>query len=132
MTIDPESAASSFPRREYPCAPCPIRADNVNNPHAKFPAARWRALSTTAPDPLTGEHPTLGDPIFGCHKGDPKTGGDLACAGWLAQFGEHHVSVRLALAQGRLPAEALRPGPKWPPLHATWDEVVHHQTDDDR
>lgn len=129
--------ARPFPRRAFPCGPCPIRADNVDNPAAKFPAARWEALSGTVPDPHTGMPPMPGDPMFGCHKGkpgsdehNPRREDDLACAGWLTQFGDGHLSVRLALMDGRLTEADMTPGPNWPPLHETWDDVVRHQTSD--
>lgn len=119
-----------FPRRRYPCNECPIRADNADNPQAKFPAERWACLSQTvrAPD---GGSPQLGSIMFGCHKGEPGTNADLACAGWLARFGGNHVNVRLAIAFGRLPVEALTPGEGWPELHETWDDVVAAQTGED-
>ena len=119
-----------FPRRSFPCGPCPIRADNADNPDAKFPAHRWEALSLTLPDPNTGIPPMPGTPMFGCHKGEPGTDNDLACAGWLAQFGYDHLTVRLALHDGRLNETDLTPGPNWPPLHPTWDDVVRNQTSD--
>lgn len=121
--------ATPLPRRLYPCDECPIRADNADNPKSKFPAERWDALSVTV---RHGNHqPGIGDILFGCHKGEPGTNADLACAGWLAQFGHDHLRIRLALAQGRLPPEALEPGANWPPLHETWDDVLASQTSDD-
>jgi hypothetical protein len=105
-----------------------MRADNCDNPEAKFPAERWTALSSTVRDPQTGTQPFPGDPMFGCHKGEPGTNDDLSCAGWLVQFGFDHLGVRLALAQGRLPASALEAGDTWPPLHETWDDVVGSHT----
>nr|WP_254126720.1 DUF6283 family protein [Amycolatopsis sp. CA-230715] len=117
-----------MPHRSFPCGPCPIRADNCDNPAAKFPAERWKALANTVRDSVTGEHPGLGDPMFGCHKGEPGTNEDLACAGWLARFGADHVEIRFAVATGRLPESALKAGDNWPPLHETWDDVVRAQT----
>lgn len=123
-----EPGETPMARRSYPCAPCPIRADNVDNPDAKLPAQQWNDLRGTVRDPVTGEQPQLGAPMFGCHKGAPGTDGDLACAGWLARFGMDHITVRIAIASGRLPHQALHPGADWPPLHETWDEVVRAQT----
>lgn len=60
-------------------------------------------------------------------QGAPGTNDDLACAGWLARFGADHLGVRLAVANGRLPATALAPGENWPPLHHTWRDVVREQ-----
>jgi hypothetical protein len=117
-----------LPYRRFPCSECPIRADNHDNPDAKFPAERWAALTATVRDPATGRQPMPGDTMFGCHKGEPGTNADLACAGWLARFGHEHIGVRLAVAQGRLPADALEPGDNWPPLHHTWTSVVQAQT----
>lgn len=117
-----------LPRRQYPCGPCPMRADNCDNSGAKFPVERWEALRDTVRDPLTSSHPTLADPLFGCHKGEPGTDDDVACAGWLARFGADHVAVRLAAAAGRLPVSALEPGENWPPLHETWAAVVSAHT----
>lgn len=126
----PTSAATprpDFPHRAFPCDQCPIRADNTDNPEAKFPLERWQALAVTVRDPVTGHEPSLGAPMFGCHKGAPGTNDDLACAGWLAQFGADHLGVRLAVVNGRLPATALAPGENWPPLHHTWHDVVREQ-----
>jgi Family of unknown function (DUF6283) len=92
-----------FPHRAFPCVPCPVRADNHDHPNAKFPARAVGMLSVTVRDPVTGRHPTLGDPLFGCHKGEPATNNDLACAGWLARFGADHVTMRAAITHGRLP-----------------------------
>lgn len=124
----PPTGREPLPHRSFPCGPCPIRADNSNNPAAKFPADRWKALSRSVRDPETGYQPSLGDPIFGCHKGEPGTDADLGCAGWLAVFGADHIAVRLAVFTGRLPASALEPGASWPPLHDTCDDVVRTQT----
>ncbi len=120
-----------LPRRRFPCDECPIRADNRDNPKSKFPAERWEDLSASVRDPLTGYQPMPGDVLFGCHKRDPRTGADLACAGWLARFGGDHVGVRLAIVQGRLPDSALTPGVNWPPLHESWADVVQAQTSPD-
>lgn len=115
--------AQPLPRRAYPCSECPVRSDNTDNPRSKFPAWKWRALRATIDDGTGGSAP-LGAPLFGCHKGEPGTNADLACAGWLAAFGDRSVTVRLAVAQGRLPADALAPAEGWPPLHADWDEMA--------
>lgn len=120
---------SDFPRRLFPCDECPIRADNADNPKSKFPARKWRELAESVWNEKTGS-PGLDAILFGCHKGEPGTNNDLACAGWMAQFGAEHVAVRIALLQGRLPAEALSPSANWPPLHETWADVVEAQTSD--
>ncbi len=118
---------NDFPHRKFPCDECPIRADNAGNPKSMFPAERWQALSASVHNEVTGS-PGMNEILFGCHKGEPGTDADLACAGWLAQFGVDHVAVRFAIVQGRLSPEALHSGENWPPLHPTWDAVVKAQT----
>lgn len=135
MTTSPVcgTGGREFPRRRFPCNECPIRADNRDNPTAKFPAARWAALTASVVDPATGFGPDFDAPLFGCHKGTPgQASEDLACAGWLARFGGEHPRVRLAHLLGWLPDSALVPGENWPPLHAGWVEVVAAQTSDHR
>lgn len=124
------SEKGQLPRRHFPCDECPMRADNRDNPKAKFPADRWDELSVTVRDPETRHEPPIGEILFGCHKGAPGTNQDLACAGWLAQFGIDHLGVRLAVLHGRLPNDALEPGTNWPPLHQTWEDIVRAQTAD--
>ncbi len=119
-----------FPYRKYPCDECPIRADNCDNPKSKFPAQKWKDLSVTVWNEKDGS-PLMGTILFGCHKGEPGTDADLACAGWLAMFGADHVAVRIALVRERLPVTALTPGENWPPLHQTWEDVVKAQTSDE-
>ena len=63
-------------------------------------------------------------PMFGCHKGEPGTNADLACAGWLAVAGEDHIGIRLAVVMGRLQPEDLRPGDGWPDLYASYEELA--------
>jgi Family of unknown function (DUF6283) len=128
MSDHAENGPTPLPYRSYPCGPCPMRADNCDTPEAQFPAHRWESLSDTVRDPVTRQHPMLGDRMFGCHRGEPGTDKDLACAGWLAQFGVDHLAVRLAIATGGLPESVLEPGENWPPLHRTWQEVVAAHT----
>jgi hypothetical protein len=65
--------------------------------------------------------------MFGCHKGEPGTDADLACAGWLAVAGREHIGVRLAVAFGELPAEVLSPGEGWPELFDSYEEMAETQ-----
>ena len=64
-------------------------------------------------------------PLFACHK-SPE-GREEACAGFLAVEGGGNLAVRLAVAQGRLPAEALTPGTGWPPLFESYEEMASVQ-----
>ena len=66
----------------------------------------------------------LGAPLFACHLS--RVGGEQVCAGWLALYGHQHVSVRLAIATGRLDPAALTPAPGWPALWGDYDEMVRH------
>lgn len=117
----------NFPHRAFPCNECPVRSDNADNPRSKFVTSRWDELHGTIDDGTGGTAP-YGTPMFGCHKGEPGTNDDLACAGWLAAFGWRNVTVRLAVAFGRLDQAALEPGENWPPLYDTWDAMVAGQT----
>lgn len=65
-------------------------------------------------------------PMFACHK-SPE-GREEACAGWLAAVGYHHLGVRLAVVTGRLSPETLEPGPDWPDLHQSYEEMVEAKT----
>lgn len=116
-----------FPHRKYPCDECPVRRDNADNPRSKFLVERWAALRSTVDDGDGNEAP-LGAPIFGCHKGAPGTDADMACAGWLASFGDRHLAVRLAVALGRVSAAVLHRPNHWPPLYDTWEEMAAAQT----
>ncbi|MYR58330.1 hypothetical protein GTY54_19525 [Streptomyces sp. SID625] len=63
--------------------------------------------------------------MFACHK--TPEGREKACAGWLAAVGHEHVGVRLAVAQRRLPREALTPGDDWPLLFTSYTEMAARQ-----
>lgn len=106
-----------LPHCVRPCGNCPWRRDS---PAGEFPAERYEALRTTVGAP--GREAGLGAPIFACHKSEP--GSDRACAGWLAVAGMDHLGIRLAVALGRLPASALRPGAEWPDLFDSYDEMA--------
>ena len=106
-----------LPHRRYPCAECPFRRDTEPG---QFPACRYEALEQTAGRP--GAEAPLGAPLFACHKSTE--GRDEACAGWLAVVGYDHIGVRIAVAFGELPADALEPGDDWPELFSTYDEMA--------
>lgn len=112
--------SGQLPRVHRPCDECPWR--RTAEP-GRFTEERWRALLPTGRDPERGSAP-LGAPIFACHKTDE--GRDRTCAGWLAAEGANHVGMRLAVVTGRLPADALEPGPGWPALFDTVREAAEH------
>lgn len=115
-------AAGGFPHRVFPCSECPWRVDT---PPGQFTAARFRRLAVTAG---SDDDPVMpGMPMFGCHKGEPGTDADLACAGWLAVCGEHHLMVRLAILEGLLPPGAVSPAPGWPALFPTYEAMAKTQ-----
>lgn len=103
--------------RKRPCEECPFRRDTDPG---QFPACRYEALAETAGAP--GAEAPLGAPMFACHLS--AEGRDIACAGWLAVAGYEHIGVRLAVALGELPAEALEPGDGWPELFGSYDEMA--------
>lgn len=102
---------------QRPCSECPWRRDQ---PLGRFEASRYEELRDTSAGPA-GSAP-LGAPMFACHKSHE--GADLACAGWLAVEGHGHVAVRLAVAQGRLDADALAAGHDWPQLYDSYEQMA--------
>lgn len=106
-----------LPHAKRPCGECPWRTDQ---PVGRFPPERYAALRNTVAGP-EGSAP-LDAPVFACHKSEQ--GRDLACAGWLAVEGHDHVGMRLAVALGRVSAEALSPGESWPQLYDTFDDMA--------
>lgn len=107
----------SFPYRSHPCSECPWRCDTEPG---QFSAKRYVALAGTSG--TRGNETPLGAPMFGCHKSSD--GKEQACAGWLAAVGYEHLTVRLAVIQGDLPSEALRPGEDWPPLFESYKDMA--------
>lgn len=110
---------SDLPHRSFPCSECPWRIDADLG---KFPSCRYEALAETTG--ARGHEAPFGAPMFGCHKGEPGTDRDLACAGWLAVAGREHLGVRLAVATGRLPGTALASGDGWPELYGSYAEMA--------
>ncbi|WP_336214726.1 DUF6283 family protein [Nonomuraea sp. LPB2021202275-12-8] len=112
---------SNFPHRRFPCGPCPWKRTATPG---EFPAERYVALRATCPPDENGFPPPPGTPMFGCHVGEPGTGEDLACAGWLAVEGFEHLGVRVALSDGRIDPTALEPGLNWPDLYDSYEELA--------
>jgi hypothetical protein len=105
---------------------CPWKKET---PPGEFPASRYEELRTTS-EQVRGQEPGFSAPLFACHK--TAEGRDQARAGWLAAVGHRHLGMRLAVAQGRLPAEALHPGPGWPELFGSYQEMAARQAGDER
>lgn len=103
-----------------PCAECPFRLDAQPG---QFEACRFDALRNTAGEP--GHEAPIGSPMFACHK--TAEGKEIACAGWLAVCGYDHLGVRFAAATGALPGEVLRPGPGWPELFDSYEQMTDRQ-----
>lgn len=103
--------------RKEPCRECPWV---VATPPGKFSAARYEALRETTGDP-GGEAP-VGAAMFACHM--TTAGRETPCAGWLAAVGYESLTVRLNLARGEIPHEAMEPGEDWPELHRSYDEMA--------
>lgn len=114
-------SGNQMPHRTFPCGPCPWQ---VKAPVGKFGPERYEQMRSTCRPDEDGMPPMPGTPMFGCHVGDPRTGGDLACAGWLAVEGRNHISVLLALREGALPADALQPGDNWPELYPSFEAMA--------
>lgn len=106
--------------RKRPCEECPwVRATEPG----QFPAERYEELRATTGSP--GDEAQLGAPMFACHKS--REGGELPCAGWLASVGYESLTVRVLLAQGEIPPEAMRPGEDWPALFESYEEMEEAQ-----
>jgi hypothetical protein len=109
-----------------PCPTCPWRVDQDATAIPNFRLELAEELDKTCPDENgmgpgfspEGEPPTM----FACHQS--RDGAEIVCAGWLAAVGSAHPVVRLSVMQGELEPEALRPGPGWPELHRTFQEVI--------
>lgn len=104
-----------LPRRRFPCNECPWKRDS---PPGQFPASRYEELRATS------DQSGIAAPMFGCHRGEPGTNADLACAGWLAVAGVEHLGIRLAVITGRLEPEDLQPGEGWPDLYGSYQELA--------
>lgn len=107
----------ALPYRRKPCPDCPWRKDS---PVGQFPPERYEALAATAG--RRGNEAGLTAPIFACHQSTQNR--DQACAGWLAQVGGEHLGIRMAVATGRIPGDALAPGDDWPELFDTYEEMA--------
>ena len=110
-----------MPHRKKPCDACPWV---VTTTPGEFSSERYAVLRATTVQP-DGNHAEFGAPLFACHK--TQEGTDMACAGWLASVGDQSVSVRVLIAQGRLPASVLRPGADWPVLFPDYDTMAATQ-----
>lgn len=103
-----------IPYRRHPCRTCPWRRDTEGRT-----AYTNLADYTEGTIPTEDGSPQLGDAMFACHRSEA----DL-CAGWLAVSAPDHPTVRLALALGYLPRDAIEAGERWPDLHDTADDML--------
>ncbi|MET7363224.1 DUF6283 family protein [Streptomyces sp. NPDC005562] len=112
------------PHQKRPCADCPWRRDVEPG---QFTADRYDALRNTSRQPQAVEtvEDVVGQPMFACHK--TIEGKEAACAGWLAVAGRENLAVRLAVAIGNLPEDALEPGDGWPSLFDSFEEMAARQ-----
>lgn len=114
---DDDRCAGPVPRREEPCGRCPWRLDVIPG---EFTADRFDYMATTVGEP--GREVPLGGPLWACHTS--RESQDMVCASWLARVGFDHLTVRLAVATGRIPTEALRPGEDWPTLYDSFEGLA--------
>ncbi|WP_208450526.1 DUF6283 family protein [Burkholderia ambifaria] len=104
-----------------PCASCPWRVDQDGRNIPNFDLPLAEALASTCPD-ARDMGPDFGAAMFACHQST--IGGEIPCAGWLAQVGYRHPGVRMAVLTGRICEDALTPGPGWPELHDNYSDVL--------
>lgn len=81
--------------QKEPCPRCPWRKDA---PIGAFPAQAYRDSAHTTYD--------QGDAMFGCHTTVRTT--PLTCAGYLLAGASDNLTVRMAIALGRLDIDAVR------------------------
>jgi hypothetical protein len=109
-----------------PCPTCPWRVDQDATVIPNFRLELAEELDRTSPDEkgfgpgftAEGEPP----PMFACHQSTPSQ--EIVCAGWLAAVGSAHPVVRLNVLRGEIEPDALEPGPGWPKLHRSFQEVI--------
>lgn len=104
-----------------PCGSCPWRQDQDARDIPGFDLQKAEGLRACCPDER-GFGPDFGAAMFACHKS--REGEEFPCAGWLAAVGYRHPMVRLEVSLGMISPEALRPGEDWPPIHASYGEVL--------
>src|SRR5258708_6856427 len=111
---------SDLPRRSFPCSECPWKRGTRPG---QFTAARYAQIRASAGTPTAAD---LSAGMFGCHKGEPGTDADLACAGWLAVEGHKHLLVRIAVLTSRLEPGDLAPDSGWPALWDSYDQMAEN------
>jgi hypothetical protein len=105
-----------------PCRSCPWRVDQDARSIPGFVLSLAEGLAVTCASERGGESVGHDEPQFACHQS--RDGDEIVCAGWLAVEGSEHVGARLAVAFGKHPPDALRPGDDWPELHDSYAEVI--------
>ena len=112
------SASATTVRK--PCPTCPWRLKKTASDIPNFDLELAEALADTCGTP--GQEVDAAGRRFACHQSKP--GEEIPCAGWLAAVGYHHIGVRVDVALGRIPAEAVVPDDDWPELHPSFDEMI--------
>ncbi|WP_280396020.1 DUF6283 family protein [Nocardia brasiliensis] len=128
----PPAVARPLPRRRN--GPCKDPTEQeyecpwvVATRPGQFPRERYEALATTTGSPgneagLDRLEDLDATPMFACHRST--VGREQACAGWLAAVGWDNLKIRIAAITGKLDRAALEPGPGWPPLHGSYQEMM--------
>ncbi|MGW1436823.1 DUF6283 family protein [Streptomyces griseus] len=113
-----------LPRQKGPCGDCPWRRDVEPG---QFDQEKYEELRETSrqPERIESVEDVIGQKMFACHQ--TKEGFEAACAGWLAVEGNQNLAVRFGVAMGRIPGDALSPGPDWPPLFGSFAEMEARQ-----
>lgn len=113
-----------IPRQNRPCNECPWQ---TSAEPGRFPPERFAALRNTSEQPADWDGKP--QPMFACHMVPQRPDQDaVACAGWLAVCGDQNFTIRIAVAFGHLPADALEPGPDWPELYESYDAMTDANT----
>jgi hypothetical protein len=115
------SAACRIKVSGRPCESRPWSKDRDARDIPEFSLEMAENLAATCPDER-GMGPDFVAKWFARHLS--REGSELPCASWLAMVGDAHPSVRMALRDGRLSPEAIRPASDGPVLHESYREVL--------
>lgn len=107
----------------HPCQECPWQ---TKARLGKFPPEAFQHTADTAVQPNLSEWNGQGpvQKLFACHMSDNHGRETKVCAGFLAVDGHNNFEVRLRVSRGQIPAEALSPGPDWPELYTSHDDMA--------
>ena len=107
--------------RRAPCKACPWKVDATADQIPGYDMEKAEQLINTV-----GQQ--LGQPMMACHQSTEEN--EVHCVGFLAVAGWDNLSVRLNVANERIPPEALDPPPpEWGEMHESFDDMLQKLRD---